>query len=121
MRRAAGVTLVEVLAAMVVAVAAITLMAQGFSAGARASTVSQNLTRAALLAERVLADFESGELSLNRSQSPTFEDAEEFTCETVSESYATGVTHLTVWIKWEERGQERTYVVDRLMRERSQQ
>ncbi len=118
MRRSAGFTLIEVLVALVVTVAAVTLMAQGFTTGARASTVSQNGTRAALLAQQVLTDFETGELSLTQSQSLSFEDDEDFTCETVSESYATGVTQLTIRIKWDERGQERTYELIRLMRDR---
>jgi len=118
MRRSAGFTLIEVLVALVVTVAAISLMAQGFSAGARASVVSQYETRAAFLAQRVLADFETGELALNQSQSLSFEDDEEFTGDTLSESYATGVTLLTIRIRWEERGQERTYELVRLMRDR---
>ncbi len=121
MRRSAGFTLIEVLVALVVTVAAITLLAQGFTTGARASTVSQNGTRAALLAQRVLTDFETGELALNQSQSLSFEDEEDFSCETVSEPYATGVTHLTIRIKWQERGEERTYELVRLMRDRPTQ
>jgi prepilin-type N-terminal cleavage/methylation domain-containing protein len=120
MRRAAGFTLIEVLVALVVTVAAITLLSQGFTSGARVSTASQNATRAALLAQRVLADFESGELSVNQSQSLTFEDEEDFTAETVSESYTTGVTHLTIRIRWQERGEDRTYELVRLMREKKE-
>jgi prepilin-type N-terminal cleavage/methylation domain-containing protein len=120
MKRSAGFTLIEVLVALVVTVAAITLLSQGFTTGARVSTVSQNATRAALLAQQVLADFESGTLSLNQSQSLTFEDDEDFSCETVSESYTTGVTHLTIRIKWQERGEERTYELVRLMREKQE-
>ncbi len=118
MRRSGGFTLVEVLVALVVTVAAISLLAQGFTVGARASTVSQNETRAALLAQRVLTDFETGEIPLNQGQSLTFEDDEDFTCETLSEPYDTGVIHLTVRIRWEERGGPRTYEIVRLMRER---
>lgn len=121
MRRADGFTLVEVLVALVVTVAAITLLAQGFTTGARASTISQNTTRAALLAQRVLTDFETGELSLQQSQSLTFDEEEGFTAETISEAYAEGVTHLTIRIRWEERGQERLYEIVRLMRERPTQ
>lgn len=119
MRRSAGFTLIEVLVALVVTVAAISILAQGFTTGARASAVSQNETRAALLAQQVLTDFETGELSLNQSQAPPLEDDVEFTCETSSEPYEiTGVTLLTIRIKWEERGQERVYELVRLMRER---
>lgn len=120
MRRSAGFTLIEVLIALVVTVAAITLLSQGFTTGARASVVSQNATRAALLAQRVLADFESGELSASQSQSLSFEDEEDFTAETVSEPYATGVSLLTIRIRWRERGEDRTYELVRLMRERKE-
>jgi len=53
----AGFTLIEVLVALVVAVAAMTLLSQGFSTGARASTSAQYATRAAILAQRVITDF----------------------------------------------------------------
>ncbi len=62
-----GFTLVEVLVALVVTVAALTILAQGFTTGARASTVSQNETRATLLAHQVLTDLELGELSIDQS------------------------------------------------------
>ena len=52
MKRKAGFTLIEVLVALVVAVAAMSLLAQGFTTGARASTTAQHATRAALLAQR---------------------------------------------------------------------
>jgi len=121
MRRSAGFTLIEVLVALVVTVAAIAIVAQGFTTGARASTLSQNETRAALLAQRMIADFECGELSLSQSQSLTYDGEEDFTCESVSEAFETGVTLLTVRVKWEDRGAERQYEVVRLMRERSTQ
>ena len=57
-----GFTLIEVLVALVVAVAAMALLSQGFTTGARASTTAQFATRAALLAQRVVTDFETGVL-----------------------------------------------------------
>jgi prepilin-type N-terminal cleavage/methylation domain-containing protein len=81
-----GFTLIEVLVALVVAVAAMTLLAQGFTTGARASVNSQYATRAALLAQRVITDFETGQLSLTGNQNGTFEDEADFSYETASEA-----------------------------------
>jgi prepilin-type N-terminal cleavage/methylation domain-containing protein len=116
----AGFTLVEVLVALVVAVAALTLLSQGFMTGARASTMAQSSTRAAILAQRVLTDFETGQLSSSSSQTGTFEDESDFSYETRSETGdVTGLVKLTITVKWEERNQDRTYVLTRLLRERS--
>lgn len=115
---AGGFTLVEVLVALVVTVAGLLILAQGFTTGARASHVSQNATRAALLAQQVITDFETGALPLNRSHSGEFPDDPDFKFQTRSEPDATGLTLLRVTIKWDERRQERTYVLTRLMRER---
>ena len=119
MRRRKGFTLVEVLVALVVAVAAMALLSQGFTTGARASTTSQYATRAALLAQRVITDFELGQLSLTGNQNGSFEDDADFTYETTSEvGDVTGLTKLTVTIKWQERNTDTTYVVTRLMIDR---
>ncbi len=125
-RTQAGFTLIEVLVALVVAVAAMALLSQGFSTGARASVNAQYATRAALLAQRVITDFETGQLSLTGNQSGSFEDEPDFSYETTSETSTgslttgtvTGLTQLTVTIKWQERNQDRTYVVVRLMKDR---
>jgi len=117
MRR--GFTLVEVLVSLVVAVAALSLLAQGFMTGARASTGSQYATRAALLAQRVLTDFETGQLSLASNQNGKFEDEADFSWESRSETGSiTGLTQLTVTIKWQERNQDRTFELVRLMKDR---
>jgi prepilin-type N-terminal cleavage/methylation domain-containing protein len=120
MRRRSGFTLVEVLVALVVAVAAMALLSQGFGTGARASTSSQFATRAALMAQRVVTDFETGLLPLGSNQNGGFDDDPDFSYTTVSEtdSVLTGLTKLTITVKWEERNQEHTFVLVRLMRER---
>lgn len=117
-KREQGFTLVEVLVALVVTVAALTVLAQGFATGARASTGSQNATRAALLAQQVITDLETGELPLNQSQSGAFEHDPDYTYETRSETGDPGLTKITVTVAWEQRGEARTYVLTRLMRER---
>lgn len=116
-----GFTLVEVLVALVVAVAALTLLSQGFATGARASTSSQYATRAALHAQRVLTEFETGAFSLTSSQNGSFEDDPDFTYETKSETgEVSGLTQLKITIKWKERNQDQKYELVRLMRERPQ-
>lgn len=117
--RRAGFTLVEVLVALVVAVAAMTLLSQGFMTGARASTSSQAATRAALVAQRALTEFETGQLSPSSGQNGTFPDEPDFSFETTSTTgEVTGLTKITVTVKWKEQNQDRTYVLTRLLRER---
>lgn len=130
MKRSEGFTLIEVLVAMVVTVAAVAILAQGFSTGARASLVSEKTMRAALLAQRVITDFELGVLDLSSNQGGSFDDEPDFSYEARSDvpvpsgttsdgiNYTTGLTQLTVDIKWDDRGRERTYSVTRLMRAR---
>jgi prepilin-type N-terminal cleavage/methylation domain-containing protein len=117
--RDGGFTLIEVLVALVVAVAAMALLSQGFSTGAKASVVSQNATRAAILAQRVMTDRETGELTSSGRSSGSFDDEPDFSYETRSETYETGVELFTVTVIWDERGQERTYELLRLFRERT--
>lgn len=120
MRTRGGFTLIEVLVALVVAVAAMTLLSQGFSTGARASTSSQYATRAAILAQRVITDFETGALSLTSSQSGKFDDDPDFSYETKSEtpdnSSVANLSKLTVTILWQERNVDQSFVLVRLMR-----
>ena len=121
-----GFTLIEVLVALVVAVAAMALLSQGFTTGARASTTAQFSTRAALLAQRVMTDFETGVLALSSNQNGTFDDEPDFSYETSSDPVnitgltqsLTGLTQLTIRIKWQERNQDRTYELVRLMQDR---
>jgi len=120
MKPRGGFTLIEVLVALVVAVAAMTLLSQGFSTGARASTSAQFATRAAILAQRVITDFETGALSVTSSQSGQFDDEPDFSYETKSETpdntTLTDLTKLTVTILWQERNVDQSYVLVRLMR-----
>ena len=117
----AGFTLIEVLVALVVAVAAMTIISQGFTAGARGSMVSQNATRAAVLAGQVITDYETGELTASQTDSRTFPEAPEFTAETFVEAADPGLVRLSVTVTWQEQGQPRTYILTRLLRDRTGQ
>src|SRR4029077_14151896 len=97
MKQQQGFTLIEVLVALVVAVAAMTLLSQGFSTGARASTTAQYATRAAILGQRVITDLETGTLSADTNQSGSFEDDADFSFETRSEATdLTGLNKVTI-------------------------
>lgn len=130
MRGRRGFTLIEVLVAMVVVVAAVAILAQGFATGARASLLAEKDMRAALLAQRVITDYELGVVDLSSNQAGSFDDEPDFTYDTTSAvptpagttsdgvDYTTGLTLLTVNVKWDDRGQPRTYTLTRLMRAR---
>jgi prepilin-type N-terminal cleavage/methylation domain-containing protein len=120
MKTRRGFTLVEVLVALVVAVAALSLLSQGFMTGARASTTSQFATRAALHAQRILTEYETGALTAGTTQSGSFDDDPDFSYETkFSTGEVTGLTKLTVVVKWKERNDDRTYELVRLLRDRT--
>ena len=114
-----GFTLIEVLVAMVVAVAAFSIIAQGFSTGGRAAAASQASTQAVVLAQRVLADLEAGAIAADASTSGDFSDAPDFKYSTSSAADEPGLRLVTVTVKWTEQNQERTYVLTRLLRERT--
>jgi prepilin-type N-terminal cleavage/methylation domain-containing protein len=120
MRARGGFTLIEVLVALVVAVAAMALLAQGFTTGARQSVASQYATRAALLAQRVVTDLETGYLPSDTNQNGTFDDEPDFTYDTVSETpdftTVSNLMKVTVNIRWKERNVDQAFVLVRLLR-----
>ena len=118
-RREGAFTLIEVLVAMVVAVAAFSVMAQGFALGGRASVAAQLTTRAAVLAGRVLADVEIGEIAADRSAGGVFDDEPDFRWDLDSRTDDPGLLRLTITVRWSDHGQERTYALVRLWRERT--
>jgi len=115
-----GFTLLEVLLALVIVVAAVTVIAQGFSAGTRAGTEAQSETKAVMLAERTIADLETGEASLTRGTSGKFDDDENFRYKVDVEADAaiSGLTKVSVTVSWGEGTEERSVALHRLMRER---
>jgi prepilin-type N-terminal cleavage/methylation domain-containing protein len=119
-----GFTLIEVLVALVVAVAAMALLSQGFSTGARASTSSQYTTRATILAQRVITDLETGYLPATSNQNGSFDDEPDFSYETLSETYdspsgsltLTNLTKVTVTIHWMQHNVDQSFALVRLLR-----
>lgn len=118
-RSRGGFTLVEVLVAMVVSVAAFSILAQGFTTGGHAASASQANTKAALLAQRTLVDLESGLLAPDQSTSGGFDDEPEFKWSTTSAAHDPGLRQITVTVTWTEQSQERSFVLTRLLRERT--
>ena len=119
MRKRSGFTLIEVLVAMVVAVAAFSILAQGFATGGRAATASQWGTKAAMLSQQVMSDLEAGVLAADKSTSGSFPEDADYTYTTSSAADEPGLRLITVTIKWKEQEQDRTYVLTRLFRERT--
>jgi type II secretion system protein I len=118
----AGFTLIEVLVALVVVTAGLTIIAQGFLTGGRASVASQHGTMAVWLADSKMAELEAGILSTKTSGSGSFEpDQPDFSWEVDIQSTATtGLIQATVTITWKERNEERSFELVRLMKERSE-
>jgi prepilin-type N-terminal cleavage/methylation domain-containing protein len=118
--RSEGFTLIEVLVALVVAVAAFSVIAQGFTTGGRASVGAQQATKAATLASRLLVDLETGEIPIDSSRAGKFDDEPGFSWDVRSEPDEPGLRYLTVTVRWTDRVDERSFVLVRLLRERTQ-
>lgn len=120
-RSVSAFTLIEVLVALVVVTAGLTIIAQGFLSGGRTSVVSQNRSVAAMLAESKMAEIEEGIVSTTSSSSGTFEpERPDFTWTVEPEStVTTGLSKVTLTVLWKEREQEITFVLTRLMKERT--
>ncbi|HKS15942.1 MAG TPA: type II secretion system protein [Planctomycetota bacterium] len=121
MTRRSGFTLIEVLVSLVVVTASLTIIAQGFLTGGRASVVSQNETIAAMLAESKMAELEAGILSTQMSDQGTFEpERPDFSWSLEPESTeTTGLSKMTLTVTWKERNEDRTFTLVRLMKERT--
>jgi type II secretion system protein I len=121
LRSVSGFTLIEVLVALVVVTAGLTIIAQGFLSGGRTSVVAQNRSVAAMLAESKMAEIEEGIVSMSSSSSGTFEpERPDFTWTVEPEStVTTGLSKVTLTVLWKEREQEITFVLTRLMKERT--
>jgi prepilin-type N-terminal cleavage/methylation domain-containing protein len=119
--REGGFTLIEVLVALVVTVSALAIISQGLTTGGRASVISQNTTKAAMLAQRIMTAIETGELSIDGGDSKAFDDEPDFAYETLSvpDPDEPGLVDLTVTIKWKEREEDRRYDLMRLMRDKT--
>jgi prepilin-type N-terminal cleavage/methylation domain-containing protein len=119
--RRGGFTLVEVLVALVISATAIILIAQGFSVGAGASSNARQATRAAMLAEMKMSEFESGEQSLTSSTPGDFRDLghPEYKWEATIDPDSFGTSRVTVTVTWQGRGGEQSFSLVRILTERT--
>lgn len=119
--RRRGFTLIEVLVALVVTVSALAILSQGLLTGGRASVISQNASRAAMVAERVMTGLQTGEIVAGSGGGQTFEDEPDFSYETLFDLDPDESTlqDVTVTIRWKEREEERTFVLVRILRDRT--
>jgi len=119
--RVEGFTLTEVLVALVVVTASLTVIAQGFLSGGKASLSSQNESRASWLADSKMAELEAGIISTQAGSSGTFEpEHPDYKWSVEPEATTTtGLSKITVTVTWKEREQERTFALTRLMAERA--
>jgi prepilin-type N-terminal cleavage/methylation domain-containing protein len=117
--RARGFTLIEVLVALVITVSALVLLAQGFAVGGSASSSAQKTTRAVMLASKVMAQYETGELGLSASGQGDFKpDYPGFTWKSDMATSTNNLTQVTVTVAWTQGQSEQSYALVRLMRER---
>ena len=110
-----GFTLIEVLLALVITVMAVTIVAQGFTQGARAGVVAQKITKAALIAEQLMTDVELGELAYNRSDEGEWSDDPLYRWELeTDQSEIVDVYQVTIKVLWDDRNREETFTLVRL-------
>lgn len=116
-RRDRGFTLVEVVAALVITGVVVTMVAQGFTNGARAVSVSRDRTRAALIARNVLTDVETGSLPYDRGEprGPS-EEEKGYDVEVLSETTDVDRLYLvTVNVFWQEGAREHSCSLTRYL------
>ena len=111
-----GFTLIEVVAALVITGIVVTMVAQGFTNGTRAMSVSRDRTRAALIARNVMTDVETGLLSHDRGTARGPSDKEGYEVEVDSETTEHDRLYLvTVTVWWKEGERERSLSLARYL------
>lgn len=115
-----GFTLMEVLVTLVILGTVIAVVAQGFTWGGEMTGKAAQETLAAMLADRVMTDLETGETSLVQGDSGDFEDQEGFRyeIETEANEELEGLYEVTVTVTYNEGNEERAFVLHRFLRER---
>jgi Tfp pilus assembly protein PilV len=109
-------TLVEVLVAVVICGAALTLAAGGVASAVRADAYAARLTTAADHAELLLGRLECGALPLEDARGDFEEDGQpDLAWEvTVDTTDIEGLSAAQVTVRWEAQGQQRELSVERL-------
>lgn len=113
-----GFTLLEVLISLVIVVAAVSVIAQGFSAGSQGAYFAEAETTATMLADLKMTEVETGEIALATGDQGTFPDREGFRYEVTVEADVTGLYRVKVEVFYSDGVEERSIALHRLMRER---
>ncbi len=115
-----GFTLLEVLVTLVILGTVLAVVAQGFTWSGRATGEAAQETLAAMLADKIMTDLETGETSLVQGDSGDIEDHEgfQYEIETEADEELEGLYEVSVTISYDHGEEERFFVLHRLMRER---
>lgn len=115
-----GFTLMEVLVTLVILGTVIAVVAQGFTWGGEMTGKAAQETLAAMLADRVMTDLETGETSLVQGDSGDFEDHDGFRyeIETEADVEIEGLYEVSVTVTYDDGYEERSFALHRLLRER---
>lgn len=115
MRRRRGLTLVEVLVAVVLCGAGLAVVAAGISSAIRGEAYAGNLSRAADHIELIMGRLESGVLLLENAEGDFSEDgAPDLTWDVrMDNTEVEGLQVATVTVYWESQGVQRDFSVPR--------
>lgn len=118
LRRVRGLTLIEVLVAVVLCGAGLAVVAGGVAASVRAEAYAADLTRAADFADVILARIESQELALEAASGDFTDDGDadvawQVELDSPQDVQTEGLQILAVRIVWERYGVERDFLVER--------
>ena len=113
MRQRRGLTLVEVLVAVVLCGSGLAVVAAGISSSIRGEAYAGNLTRAADHVELIMGRLESGVLALEDADGDFSEDgAPDLTWEVrLDNTEIEGLQVAAVTVRWESQGVDRDFTV----------
>lgn len=115
--RRSGFTLVEVLLAMVIAVVLLTVIGSAMGTAHRTVTGAERRAGAVRVAERRLAELESGELTLTQSAQQAVCEEDPLYAWSLEAAGTGDLRDITIRVTWTETGRELFSVV-RLFRDR---
>ena len=115
-----GFTLIEVLVTLVILGTVLAVVAQGFTMAGRATGNAAQESLAVMLADQKMTELETGETSLVQGDSGEFEEHEgfQYEIETEVDEENEGLYEVSVTITYQDGGEERSYALHRLIRER---
>jgi len=116
-----GMTLLEVLVAMIVLGVAVVGIAQGFTVGLRAAAIARATSTAMELARAKLAEVDAGLIPVTQDDDGDFADYGEpdfrYTLDSRTTDY-TGLYEVVLTVEWPDRGETRSHTVIQWMLDR---